>query len=92
MTPRTPSPATDEADRIRKRAAAAATAVERLAASLASGGADDSVSIAYIMRLLEAAARVEDYTEHDRKRVEPDHNYLGRLRGFDPGYSAGRLP
>lgn len=69
----------DEQD-IRQRAATAATAVERLARSLAHRGTDDQVAVAYIMRLLEAAARVEDYTEHDRRRVEPDPNYLGGLR------------
>jgi hypothetical protein len=80
------------AELIRRRAADAATAVERLARSLALSGTDDQVAIAYILRILEAAARVDDYTEHDRKRVEPDPNYLGRLRGHDPGYSSGRQP
>ncbi len=81
-----------EAERIRSRAADAATAVERLAAALAHRGTDDRAAIAYVLRLLEAAARVEDYTEHDRRRTPPDPNYLGRLRGSDPGFSAGRQP
>lgn len=82
----------DDETVIRKRAATAATAVERLARSLAHNGTDDPVALAYVLRTLDAAARVDDYTEHDRHRIEPDPNYLGRLRGFDPGYSAGRQP
>ncbi len=76
-------------ERIRRRAADAATAVERLKVSLALNGTQDSVTIAYIKRLLEASAWVDEYTEHDRLRIAPDPNYLGPLRGMgDPGYSA----
>lgn len=82
----------DDESVIWKLAAAAATAVERLACSLAHNGTDDRVALAYILRTLEAAARVDDHTEHDRGGVEPDPNYLGRLRGFDPGHCAGRQP
>jgi hypothetical protein len=40
-----------DTDRVRKRAAAAATAVERLAQSLAHTGTEDRAVVAYIMRL-----------------------------------------
>lgn len=92
MTEQTQRDQAGEADQLRRRAADAATAVERLAASLALRGTEDPVAVAYIMRLLEAAARVEEYTEHDRQSVAPDPNYLGRLRGYDPGYSSSRQP
>ena len=78
-------------DATRRRAAAAATAVERLARSLSHRGTEDPVVVAYILRMLEAAARVDDYTEHDRRRIEPDPNYLGGLR-HEMGTSAERNP
>jgi hypothetical protein len=87
------SAAGSDEETIRRRAADAATAVERFARSLAHNGTNDPVVIAYIQRLLEAASTVDERTEHDRTRTEPDPNFLGPLRRrFDPGYSAGRQP
>lgn len=70
----------------RDRAAAAATAAERLAARLAGEGTEDPITVAYIYRLLEATARIEDYATralghapNGEGRIEPDPNYLGRL-------------
>lgn len=79
----------------RDRAATAATAVERLAASLSNGVEDDdSITVAYLMRLLEAAARVEEYAAYGLRNVSPDRNYLGRLadsrlRTSAEGFGAG---
>jgi hypothetical protein len=77
---------------VRERAAAAALATERLARALASKPADDPITVAYLRRLLHAAATVEARTETDRARIDANSRYLGPLAWDGPGTTASRNP
>lgn len=77
------------------RVSQAATAAERLATGGFDGevvGDTDRIAMAYLYRLLEAAARIEEYTEYDRRTIEPDPRYLGRLADAGFAFTANRNP
>lgn len=69
----------------------AATAAERARIVLSGQDITDPVEMAYLHRLLEAAAAIEDYTKDERRTIEPASAYLGRLR-YDPQTTASRQP
>lgn len=70
-----------DAETVLRRTRDAATAVERLAWSIALTNVEpDPVTAAYAMRLLEAMARVEENLAPMLREATPDANYLGPLR------------
>lgn len=73
------------------RARDAATATERLARALASRSVEDPVEVAYLKRILYAAAIVEDRAEHALSAIEPASQYLGALAPY-MATTAARAP
>jgi len=69
----------DRSELVLKRLRDAATAVERAQRLLASEDVSDPVAMAYLRRLLEATAVIEDRTAAERETVEPAAAYLGPL-------------
>lgn len=68
---------TDRSELVLRRLRDAATAAERARRVLASEDVTDPVAMAYLRRLMEAVAVIEDRTAVERATVEPDPAYLG---------------